>query len=201
MSQRQRRFGEIAEIAYVFVKMGFLTFGGGFAMIPLIKEELVSKRKWLDQDRLTEVLAVAQSLPGSLSINMSILIGYEVARVPGALGAVVGAVLPPFLTITVIAAFFSKFQGNPVVNAAFMGVRCAVVALIWNAGLGTAKTTVRDPLSRAILGLTIVVMMFSSLNPAVLILFLALFGVGAMLIRSWKEKRQQKDQRAYKHLL
>lgn len=163
MSSRQWSLGHIAEITRVFAKTGFATFGGGFAMIPLITEELVEKKHWLDQGKLLEVFAVAQALPGSLSINVAVLVGYEVAGVAGALGAVAGAALPPFATITLVAALFSKFQGNPVVDAAFKGVRCAVVALIWNAGLGTAKTAVRDPLSWVILAFTIVVMLFSSL--------------------------------------
>jgi chromate transporter len=189
MSSKQWSLGHIAEITRVFAKTGFVTFGGGFAMIPMITEELVEEKHWLDQGKLLEILAVAQALPGSLSINISVLVGYEVAGVAGALGAVVGAALPPFTTITVLAALFSKFQGNAVVDAAFKGVRCAVVALIWNAGLGTAKTAVRDVLSWVIFAFTIAVMLFSSLNPAVLILFLAMFGVGAMGLRSWKERQ------------
>lgn len=184
---------QIGEITYEFFKMGLVAFGGGFAMIPMIQEGLIDEKKWLEQDKLVEVLAVAQSLPGSLSINTSIFIGYEVAGVPGALAAVTGIAIPPFLTITAIAAFFGKFQGNPVVDAAFMGVRCAVVALIWNSGLGTAKFAVKDLLSKAILGFTIVIMIFSSLNPALLMLVFALFGIGARLVLSWKQRRQQEN--------
>jgi chromate transporter len=189
MSMKRPSFRRLVEIIGGFTKMGFMTFGGGFAMIPLITEELVEKKHWLDQEKLLEIIAVAQALPGSLSINISVLVGYEVAEVAGALVAVVGAALPPFATITLLAAFFGMFQNNPVVDAAFKGVRCAVVALIWNAGLGTAKMTVRDPFSLAIFAFTIVVMMVTSLNPAVLIAFLAMIGVGAMAVRSWKERR------------
>ncbi len=191
-TRKRASIGLMADIAQLFLKMGFITVGGGFSMIPLIRQEMIEKRGWLDEDKLVEILAVAQSLPGSLTINSSILIGYEVARVPGALSAVTGAAFPPFFTITVIAAFFNRFQGNPVVDAAFLGVRCAVVALIWNAGFGIAKSVVRDPLSRTILGLTLIVMMFSSVNPALFVLFLALLGVSAMLFRSWKEKHLNK---------
>jgi len=190
MSMRRPSFKRLVEIIVAFTKMGFMTFGGGFAMIPLISEELVEKKQWLDQEKLLETIAVAQALPGSLSINISVLVGYEVADVAGALAAVVGAALPPFSTIMLLAAFFGMFQNNLVVDAAFKGVRCAVVALIWNAGLGTAKTTVKDPFSMAIFAFTIVVMMFTSLNPAVLIVFLAMIGVGAVAVRSWRERRE-----------
>jgi chromate transporter len=189
VSPERRSLGRIAEICQVFIKMGFMTFGGGFAMLPLITEELVDRRQWISQGRLLEILAVAQALPGSLSINISILVGYEIAGVPGALGAVAGAAFPPFLTITIFAALFNRFEGNPVVDAAFMGVRCAVVALIWNAGLGTAKASVRDSLSWTIVAFTIVIMLVTPLNPAVLIVILAAIGVGAMLVRSWRERR------------
>lgn len=173
----------------MFIKMGFMTFGGGFAMLPLIREELIDRRHWLSEDRFLEVIAVAQALPGSLSINMSIIVGYEVAGLPGALSAVAGAALPPFLTITLVAAVFNRLQDNPVVDAAFMGVRCAVVALIWNAGMETAKLAVKDWRSWIILGVTIVIMMVTPLNPATLILVLAAIGSSAMMVRSWKARR------------
>ncbi|HHY75932.1 MAG TPA: chromate transporter [Firmicutes bacterium] len=189
MRKKWPPFRRLVEIVVAFTKMGFMTLGGGFAMIPLITEELVEKKQWLEQEKLLEIIAVAQALPGSLSINLSVLVGYEVADVAGAVAAVVGAAFPPFATISLVAAFFSMFQDNPVTDAAFKGIRCAVVALIWNAGVGMAKTTVKDPFSLFIFAFTMVVMMVTSLNPAVLIAFLAMLGVGAMAVRSWRERR------------
>lgn len=178
----------VLEIVWTFIKLGFMTFGGGYAMIPLIEEEMVAKKRWLDKERMVEAFAVSQSLPGSIAINTSVLIGYEIRGVGGALAAVTGAAIPPFVTLTVISAFFSQFKGSPIVDAAFAGVRCAVVALILHAGLGTAKSSVKDGISAAILVITIALMLFTDLNPAVLILVVALMGVGAMLLKARKER-------------
>ncbi len=113
-----------------FFKIGLFTFGGGYAMIPLIEAEIINRRGWLARDEFLELLTLAQSAPGPIAINTSVFIGYKVRGIPGAAAAVCGAVLPSFAIILVIAIFFAEVRNNVVVDAAFKGMRPAVVALI-----------------------------------------------------------------------
>ena len=108
-----------------FFKIGLFTFGGGYAMIPLIEAEIINRR-----DEFMELLTLAQSSPGPIAINTSVFIGYKTRGVAGAAAAVCGAVLPSFICILVIAIFFAQVRHNVVVDAAFKGMRPAVVALI-----------------------------------------------------------------------
>ncbi|WP_300748264.1 chromate transporter [uncultured Alistipes sp.] len=113
-----------------FFKIGLFTFGGGYAMIPLIEAEIIDRRKWLARDEFLELLTLAQSAPGPIAINTSVFIGYKVRGIRGAAASALGAVMPSFLTILTIAVFFAEVRHNAVVDAAFKGMRPAVVALI-----------------------------------------------------------------------
>lgn len=113
-----------------FFKIGLFTFGGGYAMIPLIEAEIIDRRKWLARDEFLELLTLAQSAPGPIAINTSVFIGYKVRGIRGAAASALGAVMPSFLIILVIAIFFAEARHNVVVDAAFKGMRPAVVALI-----------------------------------------------------------------------
>lgn len=122
-----------------FFKIGAFTFGGGYAMIPIIESEIVEKRKWISKDDFVDLIAIAQSCPGVFAINLSTFIGYKIKRVPGAICTTLATALPSFIIILLIALFFHSFQDNPVVESIFKGVRPAVVALIavptWNMAL------------------------------------------------------------------
>ena len=113
-----------------FFKIGLFTFGGGYAMIPMIETEIVDKKHWISKDELMDLLAIAQSCPGVFAINISIFIGYRLRGVKGGISCAVGTALPSFLNILLIALFFHQFKENPYVAALFRGVRPAVVALI-----------------------------------------------------------------------
>ena len=113
-----------------FFHIGLFTLGGGYAMIPLIEEEVVNKHRWVTKEELLDLIAIAQSCPGVFAINIAIFIGYKLRRVRGALSAAVGTALPSFLIILLIAMFFHRFQDNAVVQSIFRGIRPAVVALI-----------------------------------------------------------------------
>ena len=113
-----------------FMKIGIVTFGGGYAMIPIIEQEVVAKHQWMTRDEFVDAIAVTQTCPGALAINMSSMIGYKLAKVPGAIVCTLGASLPSFLIILAIAMFFHQFENNKVVAAIFAGIRPAVVALI-----------------------------------------------------------------------
>lgn len=113
-----------------FFKIGIFTLGGGYAMIPLIEEEVVNRRQWVSKEEMPDLIAIAQSCPGVFAINIAIFIGYKLNKVRGALATAAGTALPSFLIILIIAMFFHQFEDNRVVAAMFKGIRPAVVALI-----------------------------------------------------------------------
>ncbi len=113
-----------------FFKIGIFTLGGGYAMIPLIEEEVVNKKHWVSKEDMLDLIAIAQSCPGVFAINIAIFIGYKLKKERGAIATALGTALPSFLIILAIAMFFSQFKDNPIVAAMFRGIRPAVVALI-----------------------------------------------------------------------
>ena len=118
------------ELFWSFFKIGAFTLGGGYAMIPLIEQEVVGRRKWIDSDEFSEALTLANSAPGPISINCAVFVGYKLRRMKGVIMSVVGTVIPPFVAILVIAMFFSDMRDNEVAERIFRGLRPAVVALI-----------------------------------------------------------------------
>ena len=123
-----------------FFKIGAFTFGGGWAMIPLIEREVVDKQNWIKREDFVDAIAIAQSLPGVLAVNISILIGNKLRGLKGCLTATLGTILPSFLIILAIAIWFVQTYDNPVVERIFKGIRPAVVALIVSPVFSTAKT-------------------------------------------------------------
>ena len=113
-----------------FFKIGLFTLGGGYAMIPIIEEEVVNKHKWIAKDEMLDLIAIAQSCPGVFAINISTFIGYKLKKRRGAVTCALGTALPSFLIILAIAIFFHQFEDNRVIAAMFRGIRPAVVALI-----------------------------------------------------------------------
>ena len=113
-----------------FFQIGLFTFGGGYAMIPLIEQKVVDEKHWVGHDELVDLIAVAQSCPGVFAVNISIFIGYKQKGVWGAFLSTLGACLPSFIIILLIAFAFMQFRDNPWVEKFFKGLRPAVVALI-----------------------------------------------------------------------
>ena len=123
-----------------FFKIGLFTIGGGYAMVPLIEEEVVNKKQWITQEEFIDLLAVSQSVPGVFAVNFSIFIGYKLRKFPGALALALGAILPSFLIILAIALFFHQYKEYKVVENIFKGIRPAVVALIATPTFSMAKS-------------------------------------------------------------
>ena len=113
-----------------FFKIGLFTFGGGYAMVPIIQREVIDRRGWVDRDEFVELLTLAQSAPGPIALNTSVFVGYKMRGYAGALAALLGVVVPAFTVILLVAISFAQFRENVYVNAAFKGMRPAVVALI-----------------------------------------------------------------------
>lgn len=125
---------------WIFAKIGTFTLGGGYAMLPLIERELVDKGRYLDEQEFLDATAVAQAAPGILAINIAILSGYKMKGFLGSVCCALGAALPSFIIILLIALFFHNFKENPIVQRVFLGIRPAVVALIAVPVFRLAKT-------------------------------------------------------------
>jgi len=121
------------ELFLTFMKVGVFTFGGGYAMIPLIQKETVEKHNWVSDDDILEIVAIAESMPGSIGINIATFVSHRVAGFWGALCATLGMILPSFLIITLVAYILDGFQNVPAVQYAFFGIRAGVLALIFKA--------------------------------------------------------------------
>ncbi|MDR2652281.1 MAG: chromate transporter [Prevotellaceae bacterium] len=113
-----------------FFKIGAFTLGGGYVMIPLIEKEIVTKRKWINNNEFTEMLTLAQSAPGAIAINTAVFVGYKIKGMKGMIATVLGTVIPSFTIILIIAVFFAEFGNNETIERVFCGIRPAVVALI-----------------------------------------------------------------------
>ena len=130
---------ELIEILKSFLKIGVFTFGGGYAMIPIIQYEVVNRRRWLSEQEFVELLTIAQAAPGPISLNTAVFVGYKCKGYKGALAAIMGVVIPSFVIILLVAMFFHTMRDNRWVDAAFKGMRPAVVALIVAPIVGLAK--------------------------------------------------------------
>lgn len=169
----------------IFSKMGAFTIGGGYAMIPLIEKELVS-RGWISNDEIQEIIVLAQSAPGILAVNMAIYTGHRLCGLRGSLLAATGAVLPSFIIILLIAMFFTNFQHNPVVESIFKAVRPVAVALILAPAVRMARKSCLNWWTALIALGTVTAVAFLNVSPIWIILVTIVLAAGISAIR---EKR------------
>lgn len=127
------------QLFWTYLKIGTFTIGGGYAMLPLIEREVVDKHQWIDTKEFVNMIALAQAAPGLIAVNSAIFIGWKIYGWKGIVATVLGAVLPSFIIILLVAMLFKEIQHNPTVEAIFKGVRPAVVALIAAAVIRMAK--------------------------------------------------------------
>lgn len=168
---------ELWEIFISFFKMSSVTFGGGYAMLPILQREIVHNKKWMTEERIIEYYAVSQGLPGIIAVNVAIFIGKERKGIPGGIAGALGIVGPCLFIITFIAAFLSNFQDNPIVRNAFSGIAVCVSALILNSVIALWKKGVVDRIGLGIFAVVFVGMFLTGLSPIVLIVASAIFGI------------------------
>lgn len=187
MRRRELKLKETAGLFASFLKIGAFTFGGGYAMIPLIREEVVYKRKWITEEDILDIIAIAESTPGPIAINSATFIGSRTAGIPGAFVATLGVVLPSFLIISAISRFLEAFESFSVVGYAFAGIRAGVLALLLNTSFSLYRQASRDGISYLIMGAAFIGTAFFDIS--VLWILLACGGLGAiMALRAGKEE-------------
>ena len=177
---------------FTFFKIGLFTFGGGYAMIALLEEEFIQRRRWLDKDEFLDMTAIAESTPGPVAINSATYLGYKLAKVPGAATATVAVCLPSFLIIYAISLCFEQFTQLTVIANAFKGIQVCVIYLIFSAGVRMLKALDKSPFSTGVLAAVMLVMVGLSLagvsvSSILLILLSGAAGVAAWLIGRRKE--------------
>ncbi|HHZ18878.1 MAG TPA: chromate transporter [Acholeplasmataceae bacterium] len=152
--------GKRLELFLSFLKIGAFTFGGGYAMIPLIQHEIVEKKKWLTDEEMVDMLAIAESTPGVIAVNSATFVGYKIGGFLGAALATLAVVLPAFTVITLIALFFENFMDNPHVINLFKGLRAGVTVLIFNAALKIFKKTPKTAIAYFLIALAFFLSVF-----------------------------------------
>lgn len=183
----------LGTLFFTFFKIGLFTFGGGYAMIALLEEEFIQRRKWLDKDEFLDMTAIAESTPGPVAINSATYLGYKLAKVPGATTATVAVCLPSFLIIYAISLFFEQFTQLTVIANAFKGIQVCVIYLIFSAGVRMLKSLDKSPFATGVLAAVMLVMVGLSLagvsvsSILLLILLSGAAGVAAWLIGRRKE--------------
>lgn len=165
------------QIFLAFFKIGALTFGGGYSMLPLIQKEVIEKNKWASKEEVMDAYAVAQILPGIIAVNVAVLLGCKVKKRFGGLCAAFGVVLPSLIVIMLTAAFLQNVMGFKLVQKAFWGIRVVVSALILQAIIGMWKTAMKDGFSYAIYFLALILALFTPLPTIAIIVFAVLAAV------------------------
>lgn len=149
----------LASLFLTFFRIGLFTFGGGYAMIANIREVVVEKKHWLDEDELMQVITVAESTPGPIAINLATYVGYKKKGFTGSLLATTGVVLPSVVIIYLISLFLEPFMSNPYVAYAFVGIQCGVAFLILKAGMDMLKKLEKKAFPLTVLGAVFALML------------------------------------------
>ncbi len=172
-----------------FFKLGATTFGGGYAMLPIIQREIVENRGWATEEEIMDYYSIGQCTPGLIAINTSTFTGYKIAGVAGGITATLGFVLPSIIVITVIAALIQNFADIAAVKNAFAGIRVCVCVLVLNAIMKLWKSSVVDKLSLALFLTVLCLSVFLAPSPVLLVLMSGAAGIAINLIKTRRQTR------------
>lgn len=167
----------VIRLFIAFFKIGLFTFGGGYAMIPLIEKEFVDRHHWIKREEILDLFAVSQSVPGAIAVNSSTLVGYKVAGVIGAVVATIGVVTPSVIIILVIAMFFGKIADIPAIIGTFDGINAAVILLIVMSGISMMRQSVHDGVTILLFVATLVAVVIFQISPILMIIGGAVIGL------------------------
>jgi chromate transporter len=181
--KKEFMWSRYVEIFLTFLKIAPLTFGGGYAIIPLLEQQMVQRKKWMTGEEITDVLALAGAIPGAIAVNSATFIGYRLAGFLGALSAMIGILTPTFFIILVLATAFLLFQHNPIVQSAFLGIRPAIIALIIYAAFKIGKSAIVDRTTGLIAIGALWLLLFSGLHPALLIVAGGMVGYAVVRLK------------------
>ena len=174
---------ELWDLFWTFARIGGLTFGGGYAMLPMLQREVVEKRNWATDEELMDYYAIGQCTPGIIAVNTATFVGQKTKGIVGGIVATLGVVFPSLVIITIIAAFIQNFADLEIVKNAFAGIRVCVCVLIFNAVVKLLKSSVIDKATLAIYLVVAIGSGLTSSSPIIFVLFAAAAGI---LLQNWK---------------
>jgi Chromate transport protein ChrA len=177
---------ELLDMFLTFCRIGGLTFGGGYAMLPMLQKEVVEHKHWAESEELMDYYAIGQCLPGLIAVNTAVFIGQKRRGVKGGIACALGVVFPSLIVITIIAAFIGGFADLPAVRNAFAGIRVCVLVLIFNAVVKLWKKAVVDKKALVIFLLIFAGSAFTDISPILFVLAAAIAGI---LLKNWEVKR------------
>lgn len=188
---KSEKSGTLRRLFLSTLELSACTFGGGFVIIPLMRKKFVEELGWIEEQEMLDLAAIAQSSPGSIAVNVSILVGYRVAGIPGALLTTLGSVLPPLVIISVISLFYRAFRDNVWVSMAMAGMLCGVTAVIFDVVVNMVSTLLKQ---KRVLPLLVLVGAFlatryGKVNILIIIFLCGLLGAGDTWLRGRKEGR------------
>ncbi|MFT5875159.1 MAG: chromate transporter [Clostridium sp.] len=168
---------KLLNMFWTFFKIGAFTFGGGYAMIPLIEIEVVNKKKWISKEDFLDIIVISQTFPGALAVNSGIFIGYRISGLLGAIIALLGVILPSFFIILCIAIFFMQFRDYYYVDLVFKGISAAVPMLILIAVVSLSKSLKKSYVNLIIILVSLTSILFLNVHPVIVILLSGLYGI------------------------
>ncbi len=192
MEERNDYWEKLGTVFLTFLKIGLFTFGGGYAMIPLIEYETVERNHWIESKDILDIFAIAEATPGVIAVNTATFVGYKVAGFWGSLLATLGVVIPSLTIISVIALFFQEFQSLEWVAYAFRGIRAGVIVLILGAVVKMGKKGEYTPLTVLLLLLAFVLASFTDIN----VIYLLIGGAATgLLYQVWLNEKPVDDKK------
>lgn len=185
----QRDIKFYTKLFWATFSLSAFTFGGGYVIVPLMRKRFVEENHWIDDEEMLDIVAIAQSSPGVIAVNTSILAGYRLAGVPGAFLTAFATVLPPFIIISVISTFYASFRENAAVAAVMKAMQAAVVAIIVDAvfKMGAAAVKGKSVSAPVTIAACFAASYFFHINVAVILLFCGFFGALRVIVESRKE--------------
>ncbi len=186
------------KLMWSFLKIGLFTFGGGYAMIPLMQRIVVEEQRWLTYDEMLEIIVIAESTPGPISLNIATFVGYRQRKLLGAIVSSIGLAIPSLLIITTIAFFFDDFKNNHIISGALSGIKTAIVILVFGALIKLIKMLPHDKKTLIIIGLLTALMFTLDLLqiPVSGIFFILGAGIIGLLLHgltNYHKKRENND--------
>ncbi|MGL4253202.1 MAG: chromate transporter [Fusobacteriaceae bacterium] len=178
----------LLQLFITFFKIGIFTFGGGYAMIPLIEKEIMENKNWISKDELMEIIAISQMTPGPIATNAATFVGRKMGGISGAIAATVGVVFPSLIIITIISAFFSKNFNNVYIQKIFTGMRAGITASIFLSVKKLATTGIKGKSGLIIFSLSILSLIFSLISPFSLI---GIFGLGSIAMHMLFQRKNR----------
>ena len=180
---------ELLKLFISFAKVGALTFGGGYAMLPILQREIVEKNKWATEEELMNYFAIGQCTPGMIAVNTATFIGCKKKGIIGGTFATLGVITPSMIIITFVAMFLSSIKDNIYIQYAFEGIRACVTVLILDTVINLIRKSLKDNFGLLIFLIVLLLSLFTSLSPAILII---LSGISGYIVRKFKTERNIK---------